>query len=352
MVSDLPYPRPGPPPVMPRWKANWLALRGHKIVFIHARRDMRARIRGGDFMIFNRLGRVLTEMGFGIALVPLFRPPLMRLVNRQCLHIYRGWRLCPKGRAVLVVSKGYLNGYWYVDPNGFRETASVADKEFSADQVPVKAAQQVFLQVRESHVAEGKSTREQVARTGGEVPEGAIAILLQKISFHARPPGAACSEARMIRAIVAARGGRPVVIKLHPHGATRAVRRAVAEVLDPAGGVMVTEANVHDVLEAAAVVCTMTSGAGFEALLHRTPVVLFARADFHHCTVRVQDPAGTGAALEAALNAEFPYERYIWWFLRHGVHGVWHPAFDKRISAVVGKSLAGPAQDAQPILPE
>jgi hypothetical protein len=313
---------------------------------------MRERIRRGDFMIFNRLGRVLTDMGFRIALVPLFRPPLMRLVNRQCLHIYRGWRLCPKGRGVLVVSKGYLNGYWYVDPKGFRDTASVTEKAFLPDEVPAKAAQQVFLQVRESHVAEGKSTREQVAREDTAIPNNAIAILLQKMPFYHRPVGAACSEDEMVRAIVAARGERPVVIKMHPHGATQAVRRALAEVQARGAGVTVTDANVHDVLEAAGVVCTMTSGAGFEALLHRTPVVLFAHADYHHCTVRVQDPAETGAALETAFGAEFPYERYIWWYLRHGVHGVWHPAFDKRVRAVISDSLGATALGDHPILPE
>ena len=107
--------------------------------------------------------------------------------------------------------------------------------------------------------------------------------------------------------------------------------------------VTITTANVHDVLGAACVVCTRTSGAGFEALLHRTPVVLFARADYHHCAVRVKTPDETGAAIRTALTRDFPYEKYVWWFLRKGLFGVWHPAFDKRVSAAVLTSLgAGP----------
>jgi len=68
----------------------------------------------------------------------------------------------------------------------------------------------------------------------------------------------------------------PIVFKEHP-----ANRRAMAPLREAAGpDVFWSEASVHDLIREAAAVYTLNSGVGFEALVHRTPVVTFARAEY------------------------------------------------------------------------
>ncbi|MEM9141194.1 MAG: hypothetical protein AAGB15_15305, partial [Pseudomonadota bacterium] len=286
-AKDVRAHNPGPPRLV--WLLHGIAmgLTGGKVAFIHTRRDMRRRIRAGEFFLFNLICDLLREMGYQVALMPLYRPPYLRWVNRRCLHIYRGPGRNWRGPGVVTIARGYIDGYYYIDPLGHRENSSIGAREFVPRDVPAEEANIFFRRLRRRYVRHGLSHRDQAPKGTVAVPEGAIAIMLQGLRRGEEPRGAICCEADMIRAVVAARGTRPVMIKFHPFGATPAVKRAVADVVDPKAGVHLVEANVHDVLEAASMVVTQTSGVGFEAILHRKPTVLFAAADYAHVATRV-----------------------------------------------------------------
>ena len=51
-------------------------------------------------------------------------------------------------------------------------------------------------------------------------------------------------------------------------------------------------------------------------MLHRVPAILFGRMDLHHCATTVRAPAEWPAALDNALTTDWPFEKYLLWFLR------------------------------------
>lgn len=315
-MSELLWRRPR---LIPLWRAIPKALAGGQVAFIHARRDIRRLIRDGQLPFYNRLCPLLSDMGYDISLMPFYRPPYLRWVNKRCLHIYRGPGQPRRGPGILHVAKGYLPWYWYIDPMGHRVNSNIAAKTFDPRTIDPEPANELFKKLRRRTVRQGASVRGQTDRGLEDVANGAIAIMLQRMVPGEGPKDAICTEAEMVRAVVAARGGHAVVIKYHPFGATKDVRRAVEDVVDPANGVHLVEANVHDILEAAAMVCTQTSGAGFEALLHRTPTLLFAGADYHHGAITVQSLDSLPDAIASTKGRSFPYPKYVYWFLEQNL---------------------------------
>ncbi|MEM9140475.1 MAG: hypothetical protein AAGB15_11665, partial [Pseudomonadota bacterium] len=236
---------------------------------------------------------------------------------------------------VVTIARGYIDGYYYIDPLGHRENSSIGAREFVPRDVPAEEANIFFRRLRRRYVRHGLSHRDQAPKGTVEVPEEAIAIMLQGLRRGEEPRGAICSEADMIRAVVAARGTRPVMIKFHPFGATPAVKRAVADVVDPKAGVHLVEANVHDVLEAASMVVTQTSGVGFEAILHRKPTVLFAAADYAHVATRVERLDDLPEILAKADQGRFSHAKYVYWFLKENLLRPGTPEFLPRVRQII-----------------
>ena len=76
------------------------------------------------------------------------------------------------------------------------------------------------------------------------------------------------------------------------------------------------DANVHDLLEGAYCSVSICSGACFEGLFHRTPAVLFGRADFAACAWSVDSAEEGVRALREVGQVAFEYERFLYWFLQ------------------------------------
>lgn len=323
------------PVLVPLWRAIPKALAGGQVAFIHTRRDTRRLIRAGQLPFYNRLCPLLAQMGFDVALMPLYRPPYLRWVNQRCLHLYRGPGRPRRGPGILHVAKGYVNGYWYVDPMGHRENSGILSKTFDPKAIDPAAPNEFFKTVRRQNVHHGQSQRAQTERGAAEVIDGAIAIMLQRMVPGEAPKAAICTEAEMVRAVVAARGDRPVMIKYHPFGATDAVKQAVGDTVDPSKGVHLVDANVHDILEAASMVCTLTSGVGFEAYLHRTPTLLFAGADYHHIALQVASLDDLPDLFVQAESQRFPFPKYVHWFLEQNLIRQDATDFDDRVRPII-----------------
>ena len=137
--------------------------------------------------------------------------------------------------------------------------------------------------------------------------------------------------------ILETRGNRPVIIKRHPKCQDAETEAFVSAIHDPDNGVHVVDANLHDILAVASHVAVINSGTGFEALMHKKPVLLFGEADYHHAAW----PIATTDDLRQALLADGPpirdIEKYLYWFLRQQllspVHGDMGQQIAERILA-------------------
>lgn len=326
---------------MSRLGAVLRCLWGRPVLFIHTKTVTAGEIRSGRYGFMNTLMEVAASRDLPHAFMPHGRGPYLARWGRPAIHLYVTFGRAPRGPGVLVASPAYLNNYWYLDPLGHREAPTIAQAAYDPDKVDAEAANDLFRRLRRRFVRKSETSRPQPKAGQADIPDGAIAILLQFHKDHERPIGAVCSEVEMIRAVVAARGDRPVVIKRHPHGASVDVDREIADhTAHP--DVTCVEANVHDILSAAHVVCTYNSAAGFEAMLHRVPTLLFADADYHHGAIRVRDMADLPRLLVEAGTRSFNYPKYLHWFVNGHLFHPDQPDCAARIAEALNRVLAQP----------
>ena len=87
-----------------------------------------------------------------------------------------------------------------------------------------------------------------------------------------------------------------LVFKLHPGAETPEVAEAVRRRAAMGRYVVVVDENIHALIAGAAGVVVLTSGVGFESLIHGKPVVTLGRCDYRWATFRA-----TADNLDAAL---------------------------------------------------
>lgn len=108
-----------------------------------------------------------------------------------------------------------------------------------------------------------------------------------------------------------------VVFKKHPKNL-----ESMAPLVKAATGSYIhwSEASVHDLIEGCAAVFTINSGVGFEALLHKRPVVTFGHTEYDAVTIPVTletiDVAWSAVKQWRADREGVEYIRYVSWFCR------------------------------------
>jgi hypothetical protein len=214
----------------------------------------------------------------------------------------------------LNLGTAYLGGFFYVDPKGVYGESSVSDKDFNPAWVPADNAEAFLADLRRRLVLPRKSR----ARQPEEVQDfgsGHLALFLQDWSDPVeRVQHMTCEE--MTRAVIEGAGGRRVVVKPHPRNKGRETRAVLRYLRGCGGDVTVTDANVHDILHGAAASISISSSLALEGMLHRVPAILFGRSDLHHCATTVATPDQFSTALATALATNWPYARFLLWFLR------------------------------------
>ncbi len=218
-----------------------------------------------------------------------------------------------RGERVLNTAIAYLNPFFYADPLGIYFESSLSTARFDASAVPVRPAARFFETLRERHVLPRKSRYAQPEPVE-DFPEGAIAVFLQDWSEPVERARHMDAPA-MVEAVIAGAGGRPVIVKPHPRNRGEETLLLLHELRGRAG-VTVTQANLHDILARAAVSVSISSSVAMEGMLHRVPALLFGRSDLHHCAETVTEAAGFAPALHRALQRDWPFEAFLFWFLR------------------------------------
>lgn len=232
------------------------------------------------------------------------------------LHIVENGRM--RGQGWLNTALAYLQGFWHLDPQGIQAESLAAAAVFDPQEVDEVAAQAFLHQLQQRFVLPRQSRFHQPRQVATDLPEGAVALFLQgRSAYHA----GRCKLPmdRMILAVSQGAGGRPVLVKPHPQQPEEggeALDRAIAM----GARVTVTEANVHDVLAAAAVTVSVNSAVAMEGFLHGKPAILFGRSDFPSLVTRATGVEDFPQALEAALSARWPYAGMLhWYFSRHAL---------------------------------
>lgn len=246
------------------------------------------------------------------------------------LHIVDMGRI--RGRGILNAAISYIPPYWHLDPVGVQAESSIGGLAYDPALIDYNVAGPFYEAMRADLATARTSRRDQMERVTEFAP-GAIAVFLQGL----RPlqQGLAfCTPLEMLRAVCAGAGGRQVLVKPHPLAAeddAEVIDAALAEGLP----VVVTMANVHDIVAGAVCTVSFNSAVALEGFLHRTPAVLFGQSDFHHICETVRQPGEFGGALARVL-ARPPggYAQFMFWYLGMNCLNLYGPAFEGRVMGI------------------
>lgn len=211
----------------------------------------------------------------------------------------------------------YLYPFWNLDRWGIRALSSIAGKVFDPAMVDPAAAAEFAKRLQKRLVA-ARVSRYPQRQKRTDVPAGCIAVFLQSEAHRAVGETCHLSMRQMLGALLARNDPRPIVVKPHPRDTDPTTRDYLARLVARDGRVLLTDANIHDMLAAADVAVTINSAVGIEAHLHRVPVVLCGQSDFHHAavTVRLRRDMDSGIAL--AETTPWPHEAFLhWYFVEH-----------------------------------
>lgn len=280
-------------------------------LIIHASDEWHDRIASGECDFIEKLGADACERGYRLLLTH-FRSDLSHaLRNSDYLQISVGPRRL-QGSRMFHAYPSYILGFWYLDKSGYHWNSTVKHLPFEPEQIPLSDAEYFYNGVSGYHTRNNISPRPQQSRQS--IPPASAFIPLQNIEKYPRKVHYLTTE-QIIRTTCETVSGK-VYVKLHPlHNQEE--RRQWQHFCAKFANAEVTEASVHDLIDASDLVVSQNSAVGFEALMYRKPALTCAECDFHHATLVCRSTADLARNLPQAkaFLQNFPVERYFYWFL-------------------------------------
>lgn len=272
-----------------------------------------------------RLYRVIRDMGQSAGIAVDIRPrdadltPATRDVTDGRfadgnLHIVDDRSVRAPG--VLNCAVAYFWEFWHLDPLGTKACSSIGQLAYDPASVPYGRAKSFF------EAQQAKLIGPRVSKYGQKaertvVPAGALAVFLQG-EYPMKQQVTTFDDLAMVAAVRACDIDRPIVIKPHPLVKNPFSLAELRVALHGDDRMILTDANVHDILDACAATVSINSTVALEGFLHRKPAVLFGQADFHHIAGRVNAVEDFSAVLAAQMQRKRGYAQYMaWYFLRH-----------------------------------
>ena len=282
-------------------------------LFFHARDRLSEALQAGHFKLLNGLADHAKFKGLDIEVVTFSATTQDQAIDHggHC-HIFMDDRPA-YGRNALHCVPSYLHGFWFFDEIGTRNNSLMRLQKFDPRPMVGDYARDVHAQLVSRFVDANRSKFEQVPR-GAVLQDGALCFFSQDFKTPKHHLNY-LTVPQMIEAAIAAKGARRLYIKPHPVQTVEELA-VLAAYHRPDLGVEISQASIHDLLAVASCVLTLTSAVGFEAFLHKKPVVLGGQTDFWQNAVTLTDAAQMPHAIAEAMDRKWPHEKFLVWYLR------------------------------------
>jgi hypothetical protein len=291
-------------------------LRVERAVIVHADADWLERIAEGRVDLFHKLEAKAATEGWPMLMVAQGsreaaeldrRPEDIRLICADA----PGY--APR---TLHLRPSYVWGFWHLDELGLRAHSSLRFGGFCADQVDPAKARYFFDGVSGFMLRENISGRPQEVRVHAPLQGARATVFCQEIEDRPGERLHYLTTEEMIRTCAEHDRDALIYVKLHP-ATSKPTRRAIMDITRDYPNVKLSEASVHDLIEASDLVVTQTSGVGFEALMQRCAVVTCGKVDYWQATLTARRVSDLREALSFGPEAmaEFPFEKYFYWYL-------------------------------------
>lgn len=285
-----------------------------KALVIHCAAGWLKSVQDGKHDFFRKLTRHVTLHGMTSRLVAAEGHAARLLLEQNHLHLMVG---CPPGYAPgrLHANPSHIWGFWYLDEIGAGCHSSLRFARFHPSMVDAEKAAYFFNGVTSYMLTENVSKRSQPPRAPQPLPEASATVFCQEIELAQERSHYLTTE-QMVRLAAETHPGERVYVKPHPEQ-PQLVRKALFDLASRYRNVTISEASVHDLIQASRMVVTQNSSAGFEALMQSKPVITCGKSDYWHATLTPRTEADLHDALRFGPEemAEFPFEKYFYWFL-------------------------------------
>ncbi|WP_291731718.1 hypothetical protein [Leisingera sp. F5] len=230
---------------------------------------------------------------------------------------------------VLNAAPAYLPGFWHLDPKGIRSLSSIGSRPFRSDMVPFQYAKRFYGRLQQNFKDQRRSRHGQ-EQEHTSLPAGAVAVFFQ--GSYPRETGATqFSDLGILHDVLDGAGDRAVLVKPHPLTADVESLSALLEIARQNSRVILTQANIHDILAVSCVSVSVNSGVAVEGFLHRTPAILYGSSDLHHMAETITRPGRFAAALERALACTGGYAQFMTWYFRRNCLEIGAPDLEQKI---------------------
>lgn len=245
-----------------------------------------------------------------IRFVPIEREGLLDAIEAAPgVHIVNHGRILhPRA---LNAGIAYIYPFWHLDPSGIRAFSSIGEAAFRPSEVDGEAARVFFRRLR-ARLVEGRTSRYEQPEEFAELGAVKAAVFLQSEGHRTVGETLYLDRWAMLRGVLEAVDG-PVAVKPHPRDLDPETGDTLEALQVEYPHLVVTLGNIHDVIRAAERVVTINSAVGIEAYLHRKPVILCGKSDFHHIASVAKTPEELASALQG-VPEERPYAKYIQWY--------------------------------------
>lgn len=228
------------------------------------------------------------------------------------LHIVHGGSIT--GLGWLNASMAYLPGFWHINPVGTLADSPASRDVFNAEAIGQRSAQAFYLKLKATY-SDPRKSRYRQKQAVTELPPNAVAIVLQGRHPYANRQSHMTME-DMISEVLTATESEQIVVKPHPleiEYGLEVVKKFAAD----QKRLVVTDANIHDLLSAARVIASVNSSATFEGFMHGKPSILFGRSDFPSLVNTVHRRGEFQSAHDKSLQTHWDYPRMLYWYFKN-----------------------------------
>ena len=306
-----------------------VATEPHALV-IHAEGSWLKSIQEEKFDFFNKLVRHATKQGVTTRIEAANSSASKLLLRQDHINLLVG-DLPGYGPGRLHAMPTYIWGFWYLDEVGVHWNSSLRLSRFCAEEIDFDKAEYFFNGVTGYMLRENVSKFPQEVRMKNPMQEAAAVVFCQEIEDYRNRSHYLTTE-QMIRTTAATCREEQVYVKPHP-SQTKTARKEIMDIAADYQNVTISDASVHDLIDASSMVVTQNSAAGFEALMQKRCVITCGKSDYWHATLTPKKERDLREALKFGPEAlaDFPYEKYLYWFLDRNCLEPAKDDFEKRV---------------------
>ena len=306
---------------------------------IHAEGSWFKSIQDGKFDFFTKLVRHATKQGISSRIVATGGSTSRLLLDQDHINIIVGDQ--PSyGANRMHVLPGYIWGFWYLDEVGVFANSSLRFARFAAEEIDADKAEYFFNGVSGHMLRENVSKAPQEVRMKNPMRAAAAVIYCQDIE-HLTPRTHFLTTEQMIRTAAETCKDELVYVKPHP-SQNKTMRKVLMDIAADYQNVIISDASIHDLTDAARMVLTQNSAVGFEALMQKRCVITCAKSDYWHATLTPKTVPDLKEALQYGPEAmsDFPYAKYFYWFLERNSLEPAKAEFEKRAWSKIQEKFA------------